>query len=436
MSPKKITDTDKLELAQLYRQAGETTASLANRYGVSNSTISRILKTTIPEHEYEELIQQKRGAKNGSDEEVGTKLDRSMPNDFDFPAVNAAPAESRLDTLAPSAESAAQSAVEPLLQEIDDTERGNVDRVAAPVTTDDVAPSVPTSTNDSVATINEDLGQQNRRVRRRSSAPEDELVHLSVVNAATPVLANDLDRSTQRLEVSSSSAVEAESKLDFTTSSANSSIDDTSIPTKTPVPPPTQRTPVLRNVRPKQDEYLTEFADANPACPIETGESDEDEDDNPEDVNVLAAMFGEEIADGDEEDFEDDEEDEDDDEFSSTERQLDRELLTLDRLQIQVIPLSQAILPRTCYIVIDKFAELIVRPLKDFAELGQIPGEEIQQRTLPIFDNHRVAKRFSNQRTQRVIKVPDSKVFHKTSQHLRSKGITRLLVDGNIYSLN
>ena len=63
-------------------------------------------------------------------------------------------------------------------------------------------------------------------------------------------------------------------------------------------------------------------------------------------------------------------------------------------------------------------------------------SEETQQRTLPIFDNPRVAKRFSNQRTQRVIKVPDSKVFYKTTQHLKLKGITRLLVDGNIYSLN
>ncbi|MCY7367603.1 MAG: hypothetical protein LH474_05560, partial [Chamaesiphon sp.] len=93
-------------------------------------------------------------------------------------------------------------------------------------------------------------------------------------------------------------------------------------------------------------------------------------------------------------------------------------------------------LPRTCYIVIDKFAEPIVRPLKDFADLGQLPGEETQQRTLPVFDNPRVAKRFSNQRTQRVIKVPDSRIFYKTISHLRSKGITCLLVDGNIYSLN
>ena len=69
MSSKKITDADKLEIARLYRQAGDTTASLASRYGVSNSTISRLLKTSIPEAEYEILIQQKRGSKVGLEDE-------------------------------------------------------------------------------------------------------------------------------------------------------------------------------------------------------------------------------------------------------------------------------------------------------------------------------------------------------------------------------
>jgi hypothetical protein len=79
-------------------------------------------------------------------------------------------------------------------------------------------------------------------------------------------------------------------------------------------------------------------------------------------------------------------------------------------------------------------AELIVRPLKEFAHLGKIPPEEVQQKTLPVFDNHRVARRFSN-RTQRVIKVPDSRILHKTSSHLQAKGITRIFLDGKVYAL-
>jgi CENP-B N-terminal DNA-binding domain len=421
MSPKKITDTDKLELIQLYRQTGETTASLANRYGVSNSTISRILKTTIPEPEYEELIQQKRGAKNGSDEEVSAKIERAIPTDATPSDINTALNEPMQGKLV----SSAQLALEPIVPGDNYPNDGNLDLVAVSVN-DDVAPSVPTPVTENTSPINnEDLGQNNRRVRRRSSAPEGELPQPTVVSDAIPAAVNDFDRSTQTLAVANFSA-------SITEPPVAESIDP-AIPTQTPIPSPTQRTPILRNARTKTNEYFTDSADLDSTSSIETDNSDEEEDDNPEDVNILAAMFGEEIADGDDEDFDDDD---DDDEFSSSDGKSDRELLTIDRLHLQIIPLSQAILPRTCYIVIDKFAELIVRPLKDFAELGQIPGEEIQQRTLPIFDNHRVAKRFSNQRTQRVIKVPDSKVFHKTSQHLRSKGITRLLVDGNIYSLN
>ena len=68
MTSKKITDADKLEIARLYRQSGDTTASLASRYGVSNSTISRLLKTSIPGVEYEILIQQKRVSKVSSED--------------------------------------------------------------------------------------------------------------------------------------------------------------------------------------------------------------------------------------------------------------------------------------------------------------------------------------------------------------------------------
>ena len=102
--------------------------------------------------------------------------------------------------------------------------------------------------------------------------------------------------------------------------------------------------------------------------------------------------------------------------------------------QIQVLPLSEATIPRTCYVVVDRASELITRPLKDFAELGQIPTEEIQEKTLPIFDNHRIAKRFLR-RMQRVVKVPDGQILKKVRPYLQAKGITRLLIDGQIYSL-
>jgi hypothetical protein len=367
MSSKKITAADKLEIVDLYCHGGDTTASLANRYGVSNSTISRILKTGIPEAEYEVLIQQKRGLKVGIEDEYLSKI------------------------VAPTVEiPAAAPPISTDLQSNSDL----VDTIPALIST--VIPS-------STSTTEEDSNAP-RKLRRRSSAP------LTIAS----------DEPIKVAEIEESTVVQTLSQ--FSSPGVVSTSDNVELPT----PPPISRTPVLRDiVADSESRYAPP-----PVVEVSADELDEDDDDT-EDVNVLAAMFGEEVAD------DDDEEDDDEDDSTTVDRVLDpNQLLTKDRLHVQITPLSQATLPRTCYIVIDKFAELIVRPLKEFADLGQISSEETQQRTLPIFDNPRVAKRFSNQRTQRVIKVPDSKVFYKTTQHLKLKGITRLLVDGNIYSLN
>jgi len=60
MSPRKLSDADKSDILNLYQHPEETTSTLATRYGVSNSTISRILKSSLLESDYEVLIQQKR----------------------------------------------------------------------------------------------------------------------------------------------------------------------------------------------------------------------------------------------------------------------------------------------------------------------------------------------------------------------------------------
>jgi transposase-like protein len=160
---------------------------------------------------------------------------------------------------------------------------------------------------------------------------------------------------------------------------------------------------------------------------------EEEDDENEVDMITLKEMLGEDLEDINDEDDEDDEDDWEDDEDDN------EELLTYSGRSatlsnLQILPLSQASFPRTCYLVIDRSAELIVKPLADFADLGAIPQAEVKQKTLPVFDNHRIAKRFSHRR-ERVIKVPDGRMLQKTSQYLQEKGITRLLIDGQIYSL-
>jgi hypothetical protein len=100
---------------------------------------------------------------------------------------------------------------------------------------------------------------------------------------------------------------------------------------------------------------------------------------------------------------------------------------------LEILPLAQADLPLICYIVVDRIAEIITRPLKDFKDLGAIPMEESLSKTIPIFDNHRVARRFSYH-NQRVIKFP-SNLIHITRLKLVQKGITRILFGGQVYTL-
>lgn len=287
MSSRKLSDSDKCDIIELYRQPGETTLTLASRYGVSSSTISRILKTSLSEHEYETLIQEKRSGR-------------------------------------------------------------------AITTTAELLPVSPIAPESPIA--------ENRRPRKRSAVAHE-----------SPGL---FDAGTQL------------SLLD--------------------------------------------------QAELETQNEDDVDEIYQAEVSTLHEMLGEDLLDEDDIDDEDDEDDEDDD-YDDEDDEDDNEPLIsrprkISQALVEVLPIENADLPRPCYIVVDRGGELITRPLGDFSELGKISLTEFQQRTLPVFDNHRVARRFSN-RNQRVIKVPDGEMLQKTAPYLEAKGISRLLVDGQVYSL-
>ncbi len=319
MSPRKLSDADKSDILNLYRHPEETTSTLAVRYGVSNSTISRILKSNLVEAEYEDLIQQKR-------------LNRT-PGSASSPIIQTTETEPPLEI-----------EVEP-------------------------APTIQPPKLRSLDLEPQPRGSSlidGRRRRRRSSVSEPE------------------------------------------------DNEERAIQTELPLNIPT----TLQENQPEEpDELLDEIEQAESSGFGELLDSDlMDLDDEDDDLD---------------EDLDDDWEDDVGDDHN---QKLIKTSLTGRGVKIQVLPLSEASLPRTCYLVVDRAAELIARPLKEFSDLGQIPAEEIQEKTLPIFDNHKVARRFSN-RSQRVIKVPDSRMLQKTRSHLQAKGITRLLIDGQVYSL-
>ncbi|MCJ2544364.1 hypothetical protein [Thermostichus vulcanus] len=144
------------------------------------------------------------------------------------------------------------------------------------------------------------------------------------------------------------------------------------------------------------------------------------------------------------EDLEDEEEeDEDSDDFLEDAPAADS--LAEAGYSFQVLPLEELIPPETCYAVIDRYQELATRPLKEFFNLGSLPSniEGLDSaNTLPIFDNHKVARRFSEMSRRgsntyppyRVIQFPGH-ILEAVRTQLQNKGITHLLMDGQIYTL-
>lgn len=319
MAFRRLNDSDKQDILELYRQPGETTLTIADRYGVSNTTISRILKSSLSAEEYDRLIQQKRSHRFSSDTPGQGSLLEEEPVAPEAPAVGEVPIAEE----APIVEAIVQK--EPMLE----VSPGRV--VPAPIK------------------------RKKQAVEESPAIPSELRSPLGAVELATQVP-----------EAAQSTAVEALLGEDLAPSGA---------------------------------DLL-----------------DEEEDDDLDDLDDL------------DEDFEDD--DEDDDGVSGVSS---LQLRSTDL--VRVLPIAEAAIPRTCYLVIDRGAELVARPLSEFAELGTIPSGEIEEKTLPVFDNHRVARRFSNVRTQRVIKVPDSRILRKAASHLQAKGITRLLIDGQVYAL-
>ncbi len=100
---------------------------------------------------------------------------------------------------------------------------------------------------------------------------------------------------------------------------------------------------------------------------------------------------------------------------------------------LTILPLAELGAPETCYLVVDRSAEIVTRPLRDFRELGQLPPGQEHKPTLPIFRNHRLARRFSTPQ-QRIIKMPGY-LLRAAQEKLRQKGISYILLNGRVYSL-
>ncbi|MEM8723546.1 MAG: hypothetical protein AAGE84_30410 [Cyanobacteria bacterium P01_G01_bin.39] len=371
MSPRKLTEDDKQEILQQYRNSEATTSTLAQSFEVSSSTISRFLKNNLSSVEYEDLIQQKRLARTPRGEKSSSKRTAHGGEPSSPPVSSASSSSKKSQSKTKRRKSSKATNHEDAMPELATAENLQLELATQ------------SSTTESEITTPRRRRRRSAGSQSESSPPENEIMALEV-----------------------DETIEAES-----------------------IEEPTPAKLVLDHKFPNKNDADDVPRSERLILKSDRADLEDEEEEDSMDMMTLKEMLGEDLEDiNDEDDDEDDDEWEDDDtlSYSSSKSELS---------DLEILPLSQASLPRTCYLVIDRAAELIVKPLADFADLGIIPDTEVQQSTLPVFDNHRIAKRFSHRR-ERVIKVPDGRMLQKTSQHLQDKGITRLLIDGQIYSLS
>ena len=413
MSPRKLTEDDKQEILQLYRNSEATTSTLAERYEVSSSTISRFLKNKLSSTEYEDLIQQKRLARTPRGETTNkAKKETKQKKTTKAKKTSKKSSKTNLDSTQTAEKAVAVSELEPseiIEPAISEPESTEIEPTSEPEITDTKSKSI-----------------AKRRRRRRSVKDESELIDTTTTETEVePVeqkgeIEPELVKSDRETEEKPAKLIIDRERRSLST--PNSLSQETSDETEEKTSEDGADKSVKNNLILKSDKL-------NSVASSSLEDEDDDDDENEMDLVALKEMLGEDL-----EDINDEEDDEEDDDWDEEEATLTYSKKDNNFSDVEILPLSQAIFPGTCYLVIDRSAELIVKPLAEFADLGEIPQDEVRQKTLPVFDNHRIAKRFSHRR-ERVIKVPDGRMLQKTSHYLQEKGITRLLIDGQIYSL-
>ena len=390
MSPRKLTENDKQEILEQYRTSQATTSTLAKSYEVSSSTISRFLKNKLSSTEYEDLIQQKRLARTPRGEKSAKKTKTKGQNRKSSKSKSSQTADIVATDLVTDNEAASTSAPQELPETaIADRESDESKPITIP-----------------------------RRRRRRAAASE------SVSETAAAVEQSSRSEPEKTKEKLVLDREVDEDELETQTLTSDKPAPNLREDTK----PEETSSPQKELPRLAQDvDTPSENGGLSQRLILKSDRVEPELDDDDVDPIAVEEMLGEDL-----EDFNDEDDIDDDEDWDEEEDITYRAGSNLS--DVRILPLSQASFPRTCYLVIDRSAELIAKPLSEFADLGTIPQEENRQKTLPVFDNHRIAKRFSHRR-ERIIKVPDGNMLQKTSRYLQDKGITRLLIDGQVYSL-
>ena len=113
---------------------------------------------------------------------------------------------------------------------------------------------------------------------------------------------------------------------------------------------------------------------------------------------------------------------------------LDYQIENTSQKDLSSIPLSEVEFPKIVYMIVDNKIELEIKHLKDFPDWQFLSKDELNRKTIEIYDDLKNAKRFCK-KEQKVIKVPNTNVFKIVAPILLSRGISRIIKNDKLIAL-
>ena len=113
---------------------------------------------------------------------------------------------------------------------------------------------------------------------------------------------------------------------------------------------------------------------------------------------------------------------------------LDYQIENTSQKDLSSIPLSEVEFPKIVYMIVDNKIELEIKHLKDFPDWQFLSKDELNRKTIEIYDDLKNAKRFCK-KEQKVIKVPNTNVFKIVAPILLSRGISRIINNDKLIAL-
>ena len=113
---------------------------------------------------------------------------------------------------------------------------------------------------------------------------------------------------------------------------------------------------------------------------------------------------------------------------------LDQEIENIPRKDLSSISISDIDFPKIVYMIVSDKIDLDIKLLRDYPQWNFLSESELSRKTLEIFIELKNAKRFCRS-NQKVIKIPNTKVFQIVAPILVSRGISRMVFEENLIAL-